>query len=204
MKIFLIICAVLLFTAFLLLFIPVRVVVKFSDFYKNTSYKLCVKVGFVKIIDLPSKKQRKKEARKKEKKRPHSEPEKKSVKAAIDNALDLCKFIGGDIKGILSYTAKKAVKIEKLHFVMYYGTGDAASTGILYGAVAGVIYGMLGLLVHNHKTKDSLLSVTPDFNNALLNANGECILKLQNVHIIIIAVKLIKLIIKVKKRKERD
>lgn len=198
MKIFLIICAVLALTVAAVLLIPVRVVIKFSKLPEETSYNAYVKVWFFKIIDLPSEKKRKKS-----KKEKTAKP-KKSVKDSINGGLEIYRLIAEDVKIILSYTTRHALKVEKLHFILNYGTGDAASTGVLYGAISGVVYGLLGLLAHSHKTKDSLLSVTPEFNNATFQAKGECILKLQNVHIIVIATKLIKLIIKMKKRKESD
>lgn len=198
MKVFLIILALILLLIAALLLIPVRVVIKFSKLPEETSYSAYVKVWFFKVFSLPSEKKRKKPKKEKPPK------EKKSVKDSINGGLELYKLIAEDVKIILSYTSKHALKVEKLHFILNYGTGDAASTGVLYGPISGIVYGALGLLAHNHKTKDSILSVTPEFNNAVFKAQGECILKLQNVHIIVIATKLVKLIIKMKKRKERD
>lgn len=197
MKVFLIILAIILLLITALLLIPVRVAVKFSKLPEDTSYSAYVKVWFFKVFSLPSKRKKPKKE-----KSPKPEKPKKSVRDSITGGLDLYKLIAEDVKLILSYTSRHALKVEKLHFIMTYGTGDAASTGVLYGAISGIVYGALGLLAHNHKTKDSLLSVTPDFNNALFKAKGECILKLQNVHIIVITIKLVKLFIKMKKRKD--
>ena len=196
MKVFLIILAIILLLIAALLLIPVRVAVKFSKLPGETSYSAYVKIWFFKVLSLP--------AEKKKQKKEKPPKEKKSVKDSINGGLELYKLIAEDVKIILSYTSKHALRVEKLHFIVNYGTGDAAATGVLYGPISGIVYGALGLLAHNHKTKDSILSVTPEFNEAVFKAQGECILKLQNVHIIVIATKLVKLMIKMKKRKERD
>lgn len=194
MQIFLIclLCLILLFIG-ILLFLPLRLILTFHKKSEGADFKVILKVGFYKTILYPSEK--------KPKEKKPEKPEKPSVPERINSGVELYKLIWDDAKEILLYTAKNALKFEDLTFHIDYGTGDAASTGILYGVISGIVYGIWGVIANNTILKSYDIDIRPDYYNALLSLDGKCIVKLRNVHIIIIAIKVIKLIRKMKNQK---
>ncbi len=196
-----VLAAVILLAILATLLIPVRTIV---SFYKNptgSGLEIAVKIGFIKFKLHPSEKKPKK---KKSKKKSEKPKEKKPLKGRIQSGIDLYGLIADDAKYILSYTAKNSFCIENLSFHLLYGTGDAASTGILYGVISGLVYGLVGAVSNSKRLKKSDIIITPDFTASAFDTSGECIARLRNVHIIVIAVKLFKLLLKIKKGKERD
>lgn len=198
---FWILLAIIIAAAGLLLFLPIRAIIKF---YKNPDGKgleISVKLGFLSFKLHPSDKKR----RKKPKQEKPSVPKpKRSLKERITGGIDLYNLISGDAKVIISYIVHNAFCFENLRFYLHYGTGDAASTGILYGVISGIVYGLFGAIANSSKTKNSAITINPDFTMSVFETDGECIAKLRNVHIIVIAVKLLKLYFKINKGKERD
>lgn len=198
---FWILLAIIIAAAGLLLFLPIRAIIKF---YKNPDGKgleISVKLGFFRFRLHPSDKKQK---NKPKQKKPSAPKPKRSLKEKITSGIDLYNLISGDAKVIISYIVHNAFCFENLRFYLHYGTGDAASTGILYGVISGIIYGLFGAIANSSKTKNSEISINPDFTMSVFETNGECIARLRNVHIIVIAVKLLKLYFKINKGKERD
>lgn len=79
---------------------------------------------------------------------------------------------------------EKRISIKKLELYLKYGTGDAASTGMLYGVVWSFITG-----VYKHLTKFLNLdfpdvNIVPDFQNSVFDFKFCGILKVRLVHII--------------------
>ncbi len=149
----------------LVLLLPVRVTAKWSKLSDAVRLKAYVKIGFIKIKLYP--KEKGKEKPEKEKK-PKEEKEKSSIKEKIDAGLSLYRLISEDAKDILAYMAENAFRFEKISFDFTYGTGDAASTGVLYGVISGIIYSAVGLLTNSGKVKKSKISINPDFYKAVL------------------------------------
>ncbi len=185
----------------LVLFLPVRVVIKWYKLSQTARLRVYVKIGFIKIKLYP---EDKKKPPKEKKDKPKEDKPKQKLSERIKGGISLYRLISEDVKEILAYTAKKAFLFEKIHFGFTYGTSDAASTGVLYGVISGIVYSVIGILTNSGKVKKSKISINPDFHKTVLQTKGECIVRLRNVHIIVILVKLIKLIIKIKKGKESD
>ena len=120
----------------------------------------------------------------------------------IGNRLDVLKYVSGDIAKILSFIAKKVIKINKLIFSMNFGLEDPMSTGIATGVAGGVVYNLLAL-VHNIFTLDDCkVDIEPDFERTHIDIYSECILKIKVVHIISVIFKVLKMYVKIIKYKE--
>lgn len=190
---FAIIAAIILLT---LAFMPVRAAAEFVKSGTHSGAKVTLKLAFVKIKLYPG------EEKPKKKSKPVSKPEeKKSDGIQITEVLKLYKAYSADIRALLDYISRNAVKIEKIRLNIAYGAGDAAQTGILYGVISGAVYGLLSILCNRAESKLPEVTIAPDFNASRFEAEGECITKLKNVHIIVIAVKACKLFWKIKKGK---
>ena len=192
MQIFLIILLCLLVLLGILIFTPIRLFLTFHKKDEDADFKVVLKIGFYKRVLYPSEN----ESPKKE-----ETPEKPSVKDRITSGIELYKMIWEDAKEILLYASKNSLKFENLTFHIDYGTGDAASTGILYGVISGIVYGIWGIIGNNAILESYDIDIRPDYYNTLLSLDSKCIVKLRNVHIIIIGFKVIKLLKKMKKQK---
>ncbi len=194
MQIFLICLLCLLVLLGILIFTPIRLFLTFLKKDEDADFKVVLKVGFYERVLYPSEK--KPGETKTEEKR-----EKPSVKDRINSSVELYKMIWEDVKEILLYASKNALKFENLTFSLDYGTGDAAATGILYGVISGIVYGIWGIIGNNAILDSYDIDIRPDYYNTLLCLDGKCIVKLRNVHIIFIGFKVIKLLKKMKKQK---
>lgn len=197
----LIISAVIIFAVGILLFLPVRAIISFYKNPNGAGLEIAVKIAFFKFKLHPTG-----EKPKKAKKQPATKQpaQKKSLKDRITGGIDLYRLVADDAKDIISCIVHNAFCFENIRFYLHYGTGDAASTGILYGVISGIVYGLFGMIANSSKTKKSEITINPDFTTSAFETNGECIARIRNVHIIVIAVKLLKLYLKIKKGKERD
>ncbi|MEE0944338.1 MAG: DUF2953 domain-containing protein [Clostridia bacterium] len=197
----LIIAAIIIIAVGIVFFIPMRAIIRFYKKPNGAGLEFAFKLAFFQFKIHPSDKKPKKKVKKQNQSPPK---QKKSLKEKITDGIDLYNLISEDARVIISYIVHNAFCFENLRFYLHYGTGDAASTGILYGVINGIVYGLLGLITNSSKTKKSEITINPDFTAAVFETNGECIAKIRNVHIIVIAVKLLKLYLKIKKGKERD
>ncbi len=182
----------------IVLLMPVRIVARWYKLSQTARLKIYLTIGFVKIKLYPRAKD-KPEKNKKEK--PKLQTPKPKTGERITSGISLYKLIWEDIKEILSYTAKNAFRFDNIEFNLTYGTDDASSTGILYGVISGIVYTAVGVLANSGKVKRNEISINPDFHKATLQTKGECIVRLRNVHIIVISVKIIKLLLKIKKER---
>ncbi|MBS7297905.1 MAG: DUF2953 domain-containing protein [Eubacteriales bacterium] len=194
----LIIAAIIIIAVGIVFLIPIRAIISFYKNPNGAGLEIAFMLAFFRFKIHPSEKKPKKQVKKKTTSPPK---QKKTLKEKITGGIDLYNLISDDARGIISYIVHNAFCFENLSFYLHYGTGDAASTGILYGVISGIVYGLFGAIANSSKTKKSEITINPDFNAAVFETNGECIVKIRNVHIIVIAVKLLKLYLKIKKRK---
>lgn len=201
----LLILSILFLIIALLLCVPVRAIIAF---YKNpggSGLEISVKVAFLKFKLHPSKADKSETPKKKAVKEKTETPnKKKSVKDKITDGIELYKLVAEDAKDIIGYTVLKAFYFEYFRFRFHYGTGNAASTGIFYGVISGIVYGLTGAIANSARTGKSEIEITPDFTQSVSETDGECIVKIRIVHIMVIVSKLLKLYLKIKKGKERD
>ena len=181
--------------------VPVRVIVSFCSTKQGTRTKLDIKIGFLKfkLYSENGKKKKTEPEPKKEEKKPEQK-EKASVFTRIKAVIGIYSEFSEDFGSLLDYISRHAARFERLELKLCYSTGDAAATGILCGAINGAVYGLLGIIHQRTEIKYTDISIIPDFGDAMLEIASGCIVRLKNVHIIVIAVKLFKLYVKISRR----
>lgn len=137
-------------------------------------------------------------AGKRDKKNPNEEKKNTPEEIKIRGVLKIFGEIKEELFEILAYISQKAVRIKLLRVGIAYGTGDCASTGILYGIISGAVYGISGALSAKTELEKADIEIEPDFYTAKINAEVRCIVKIRNAHIIIAAIKLLRLAKRIK------
>ncbi len=160
----------------LLLFVPVKAVLKKDDFY--------IQVLFLKWRK-PSKKQKK------------SQKPPKTKKNTMSYVKKIITF-SEDIKIFAEYISDKCIIFENLSLAIDFGTGDAAHTGVLTGALNGVVYTALSAIHHNTTVKKWDVKITPDFEREKFDIQYLCIVRVRIMHIISIGIKALGLYRKIK------
>lgn len=79
---------------------------------------------------------------------------------------------------------RKTINATKIHFNLEFGTGDAAKTGILTGAVWAGIYNVISFISRLIRITEPKINVSPEFNQRLCSFDGECIIKARVVNLI--------------------
>lgn len=92
---------------------------------------------------------------------------------------------------VKKFSNKVSIKQFEWHSMM--GIGDAAHTGVLIGAIWAIKGSMLGMLSHYLKLIDMpKVTVTPQFQLAIIQTRLTCILQFRIGHAILAGIKLIK------------
>lgn len=107
--------------------------------------------------------------------------------------------IKDDIIDILKFLSRRAVFFKQLKLRIQFGFEDAMATGITKGLLDGMLYNLVGLLYRYVRIEDWSIETVPDFEHPRFDIETQCILKIKNVHIMIIAIKGLKLYFKLKK-----
>ncbi len=160
----------------LLLFAPIKVVLKKDDFY--------IQVLFIKV----------RKSSKKQKKSQNPPEEKKNLVSHVKKIITFSE----DIKILAEYISDRCIVFETLFLSIDFGTGDAAHTGMLTGALNGVVYTALSAIHHNTTVKKWDIKITPDFEREKFDIQYLCIVKLRVIHIISIGIKALGLYRKIK------
>lgn len=204
MQVFTIILAVIILLLAVCLLIPVRLEVLYEKAEEQNA-EVILKYGFVKFKLYPNKKEKEKkekteETAEKEEKIPEKEPfsfEKK--KAELEKYIRIFEKIKKDVIKVLSYLAKRAVKIDYIEIKSEFGFEDAMQTGIFTGLFNGFVYSVLGVIHHNMTLRDMKVNLEPKFEKKCFNNHFYCILHIKTVHIMIIAFNVLKIYAKIKK-----
>lgn len=190
--VFIILCIVLLLLISVL-FCSVKLYFSFTRYEGENATKIKVKyLLFNKAI--PIEKQKKEQTEDKTK----DEPAKKGIKYY----LDLYKDIKDDVFGILDYVTKKAGVFENINIKLNFGFSNPAHTGVMTGALNGVIYNIMAYFHNNFTVKNWDVCVNPDFENEKFDVVFDCIVKLKTVHIINILFNGLKIFKKMRKNKK--
>lgn len=72
---------------------------------------------------------------------------------------------------------KKLINVEKLFINASFGTDDAFKTAMTAGSVWTSIFGVVAFLSTFTVVTEPKISITPDFDEEYIEAEGECILK---------------------------
>lgn len=197
MKIVLIVFAVFLAVMLILPLVPIRLILCYDKDSVKNEVSLTVKYLCFKFK--PSKKDK---TRTKKQKQPEEKTEPFSYerqKTKLDRYIKLFDMIKEDVVHFLKYASEKAVVFENIEVTIDFGFEDAMQTGIFTGLLNGFVYSVLGIIHHNSKLENMNVNIQPFFDKECFNSHIKCILRLKNVHIIIIAINVLKLIRKIKK-----
>lgn len=206
MKMGLIIVAVLAAVILALLFIPLRLELVYEKNSEKNSASAVLKYMFFKFRIYPDEKNNKNKKSKKKKKQEKPEKEQFSFERAknrIEAYISIFESVKSDAADILRYGARHAVVFEKISVNTEFGFENAMHTGIFTGILNGFVYSVLGLIHQNSTLKDMNVKIQPVFGNTCFNSRLECIVRIKNVHIIVIAAKVLKLLNKIKKEGSR-
>lgn len=187
-----------------IILVPVRVTVGFDSTKQGTHSELGIKIAFLKFKIYPEeeKKKKRKPPPRKEEHAPRTEG-KKTVLSRIKAVIDGYSEFSEDFGALLDYISRHAACFERLELMLRYSTGDAAATGVLCGVINGIVYGFLGIIHQRTQLKHTDVYIVPEFEAASLEFHTGCIVRLKNVHIIVIAVKLFKLYTKISRQRRQ-
>ncbi len=97
-----------------------------------------------------------------------------------------------DLFGTSIRLLKKYAFIKILDLYIKVGTSDAATTAIATGTLWASVYSLIGVIAGIVPVEKHNVNIVPDYVNAVFTLNGKCIIKSRVVHIIIIAVTILK------------
>lgn len=170
-QIFLCIVAGLVALFVIVLSIPLKVSLGYSD-----KIQLSVKYLFLKFNILPTDPNKKKKPNKPKKEKPPKEPkadeppkEKKPnpilemVKAnGYDGMMSVISNLGR-VLGIYGGKIFKSIVFEEIDLYIRVGTGDSAATAIKYGKTCQQVYPVFGFICSNNLVRKYDINVEPDF-----------------------------------------
>lgn len=186
----------LLIIAGILLF-PVRLLINYKKDEVENVTTLDIRYMFFTIRAYPSKKPEKKKRGKVNKNKEPLSFEKK--KTEIEKYIRIFDAIKSDVIKLMDYATSKAMVIEKIGINIEFGFEDAMHTGIFTGIINGFVYNILGIIHHRCVLDDMDVNIQPVFGNKCYKIQSRCIIKIKNVHIIIVAINVLKLMRKLKK-----
>lgn len=194
MKIALIILISIIALIFVLLMLPIRLLVDYKKDEVTNETSLVLRYLFWNFR-LFGKKDKEKEKPKEEKK-PISFEEKRDK---VSKYIKIFEDTKDEFREILDYAAKRAIVFEKIYTDIEFGFEDAMHTGIFTGVLNGFVYGVLGFVHQHSRLMDMRVNIQPIFENPCFKIQAGCILRLKNVHIIIVAINILKILRKIRK-----
>ena len=201
MKIMLIIFAILLSLLLVLLLIPIRLEFDYKKDAVTNKVRFDLKYIIFKFPLYKDKDKNDKPQKEKKEKEPFSfEREKNKIEGYI-KAFDSIKDDAGKI---LDYAASRAAVFDNVEVETEFGFEDAMHTGIFTGILNGFIYSVLGFIHNRSNLKKMNVNIQPVFGNTCFNLHIRCILHLKNVHIIVVAVNVLRLLRKLRNSEGRD
>lgn len=177
----LIVISIIIAVFALILFIPVRLSILYNS---NEGFKYSVSIGFIRFG----------KKRKSEKKTDTSTEEKRKPK--LDSSkLKFFEQYKKEIKQHLTAVLKRIVSgrlcINKLYINAELGFEDAMDTGLVFGAVSGIVYNTAGLMDRTGRLKKHDITLKPDFDTPHIFAEIEAIISTNILNMISIAVTVI-------------
>ena len=197
MTVALIILAVILALILILLILPIRIFLDYKKDEISNETDLVLRYGFLKFRLFGDGKKPKKDKPEKKEKEPTSFEEKREK---VSRYIKIFEEIKDDVAKVLDYFTSRAVVIENIYTEIEFGFPDAMHTGIFTGVLNGFVYGVLGFIHHHANLRDMRVNIQPIFNNPCFKIKAGCIVRLKNVHIIIVAINLLKILRKIRKQ----
>ena len=181
-----------------LLMIPLYVNMQYVFDTENSRARIYLKYLFFTIELVPSKKKDKPDKKKKNKSKSDESENKKFTFDMFKGYMDKVYSIREDIFEILSILFNKAVYIKDLSIYSEFGFDDPMATGLVTGAANTVVYNMLSVIERHANLGRRTVSLIPDFDNPHFLVRIKSIIKIKNVHIIVIVLKLLRIFFKIK------
>lgn len=196
----LIIIAIILVLA-ILLFVPS--VLEYSFMWNENEKKTVIvfRYLFIKIVLMP-KSQKAKKSKKAEKTKEKKDYKLDDVKNSVKKYYKIIKTVKGDIFKVLSYAKDRLIILKKIDISLKFDFEAPMKTGIHTGTINGAVYNILGILDNFIGIRNFKVDIVPLFENRdYFDIDISGIVKIKNVHIMVILIKLIKVYYKVKKIK---
>lgn len=194
MAVVLTILAIILVLILVLLALPIRIFLDYKKDENLNETSFILGYGPLKFKLFGDKKKEDK-PQNDEEKEPSSFEEKRNK---VSEYIKIFEETKDDAAKILDYAASRAVVIERIKTDIEFGFPDAMYTGIFTGVLNGFVYGVLGFIHHHSNLRDMKVNIQPNFELPCFKIDAGCIVRLKNVHIIIVAIKLLKILKKIK------
>lgn len=127
-----------------------------------------------------------------------------AIKTVTDNLPQIKKIISA----ILGYIFKHLIKIKEFAVHAEIGVDDAMNTALIYGALSGFVYNILGIMDEYMRLKKYDVDIKPDFNIPHIRAEVKAILSTNILHLIILtiiaAIYIVPLWLKIKKKEKNN
>ncbi len=104
------------------------------------------------------------------------------------------------VNAIFDYTGSRA-EVTDIFIRCTFGTGDAAQTGMAYGAIWTLIGNVYAFLCRYVRIEFPQVELAPVYNQKTFEIEAEGIIKIRTVHIILAGLKVLRLYTKHKKEK---
>ena len=184
MKIFLIAIAIILAIIALLLFSPLKIVVQ----YREKKIKLIFRCAFLRFSV--------KDSTFRKKKKSENTDEKPAVDAENDGVSRIKKLQSGfdsakDALDEILDLIKHRAKFSDIYVRLRYGTGDAANTGIMYGAIWAFVGNVYAYLCRHFYVEFPTVELEPQFDKTAFEIEAQGIITTRLVHIIKCVLKLL-------------
>ncbi len=179
--------------------VPVLLIFDVNADGKNISSKIVLKYGFFKIVLYPKNKSDKRPKKNNKDKNKLSFEDAKNIYNRIKRIYKECK---ADVADILGYAALKSVTLDELKTDIKFDFENPMHTGIATGVINAAVYNAYALLDNTVSIRDKSVNIEPLFYNArYFKAGIFGIVRLKNVHIMVMLIKLIKVYFKIRKIK---
>lgn len=196
MKIALIIIIAIIALIFVLLLLPIRLLLDYKKDETTNETSLVLRYGLWKFKLFDQDKEKPKKETEQQEKKKFSFEEKRDKVSGYIKVFEETK---DDVAQILEYASSRAMVFEKIYTDIEFGFDDAMHTGIFTGVLNGFVYGILGFIHQHSRLLDMRVNIQPVFDNPCFKISAGCILRLKNVHIIIVAINILKILRKIRK-----
>ncbi len=179
-----------------LLYAPLKIDIE----YRGNKLLITVKCLFIKVTLDREKFSKKKSAKTKDDSKKMQTDEKVGALEKLKNlkrGFDEVRLILQDVFDVM----RDKIEFSGIYVRVRYGTGDAAITGMIYGAIWSFIGNVYGFLCRFFHIKFPKVELEPQFGGKAFEIEAEGIITTRLVHIIIAAIRSGKNILKRKKER---
>ena len=106
-----------------------------------------------------------------------------------------------DIINIFLSSTRNKIEFSKVYIGIAYGTGEAATTGLLYGAFWVLVGNVHSFISRQYRAEFLNVKLSPSYNRAMFEIEAEGIISLKLVHIITALLRVFK---QIRKNKQKN